>query len=148
MANALFDKGREKFLRGEISWNNDKIGVILVATGTGSDQYEVNLAVHEYLEDIPVAARVALLEANTVDPKELTGKTTTAGVADANDIKFEEVTGNEVGALVLYVHEDTDTETTSRLIAYIDTAIGIPVIPNGGDIHVEWDDGANKIFKL
>jgi len=34
------------------------------------------------------------------------------------------------------------------LIAFIDTATNLPVTPNGGDIIVAWDNGANKIFKL
>ncbi len=38
--------------------------------------------------------------------------------------------------------------TAQRLIAYIDTATGMPVTPNGGDITIAWDNGANKIFKL
>lgn len=39
-------------------------------------------------------------------------------------------------------------QTDSPLIAYIDTATGLPVTPNGGDITIAWDSGANKIFKL
>ena len=72
--------------------------------------------------------------------------TTTAGVADAADITFTTVTGDESEALVIYKH--TGTDGTSNLIAYIDTATGLPVTPGGGDITVTWDDGANKIFKL
>ena len=49
-------------------------------------------------------------------------------------------------ALILYQH--TGTDATARLIAYIDTATGLPVTPNGGDITIVWDDGPNKIFKL
>jgi hypothetical protein len=48
---------------------------------------------------------------------------------------------------VLYKH--TGSDATARLIAYIDTASsGLPVTPNGGDIVVQWDSGANRIFKL
>jgi len=39
-------------------------------------------------------------------------------------------------------------ESTSRLIAWIDTGTNLPVTPNGGDITVQWDAGANRIFKL
>ena len=46
------------------------------------------------------------------------------------------------------IYRDTGTEATSPLIAYIDTATGLPITPNGGDIIVVWDDGANKIFRL
>ena len=51
-----------------------------------------------------------------------------------------------IEAIVIYV--DTGTEATSPLIAYIDTATGLPITPNGGDIIVTWDNGVNKIFKV
>jgi hypothetical protein len=39
-------------------------------------------------------------------------------------------------------------ESGNLLIARIDTATGLPVTPNGGDITVQWDAGADKIFTL
>ena len=48
--------------------------------------------------------------------------------------------------MILYKH--TGVESTSRLIAYIDTGVGMPFTPSGADYLVVWDDGANKIFKL
>ncbi len=135
MGNALFDKAREGFLAGEINWNTDAIKAVLIDAA----DYTVNLATHQFLSDIPAAARVATSGA-------LSGKTVAAGVADAGDFTFPAVSGDPAEALVLY--QDTGTAGTSRLIAYIDTATGLPVTPNGGDINVAWDDGANKIFKL
>lgn len=135
MSNALYDKGREGFLAGEIDWDAHVIKAILIDTA----DYTVNLATHQFLSDIPAAARVAVSAA-------LTGKTVAAGVADAADLTFPAVNGDPAEALVLY--QDTGTEGASRLIAYIDTATGLPVTPNGGDINVAWDNGANKIFKL
>jgi len=135
MANALFDKGREGFLAGDIDWEADVIKAVLIDTA----DYTVNLAAHQFLSDIPLAARVA-----TSEP--LTGKTVANGVADAGDLTFAAVNGDSVEGLVLY--QDTGVEGTSRLITYIDTATGLPVTPNGGDINVVWDSGVNKIFKL
>ena len=41
------------------------------------------------------------------------------------------------------------TESTSNLIAYMDTGMtGLPVTPNGGDITVQWANTSNRIFKL
>ena len=51
-----------------------------------------------------------------------------------------------IEAIIIYV--DSGTEATSPLIAYIDTATGLPITPNGGDIIVTWDNGTNKIFKV
>ena len=135
MANALYDKGREAFLNGGINWLSDDIRVILVDAA----DYTASVSTHNSLADIPSAARVAVSSA-------LTSKGSTSGVADAADVTFPLVTGDRSEALIIYKH--TGTESTSTLIAYIDTATGLPVTPNGGDITVQWDNGANKLFKL
>ena len=38
---------------------------------------------------------------------------------------------SSIEAIVIYV--DTGTEATSPLVAFIDTATGLPITPNGGD---------------
>ena len=135
MANALYDLGRQKFLEGAIAILTDNIKLVLVDTAT----YTVNLATDEFLSAIPAGERVA----TSVN---MTAKTSTAGVFDAADITFSSVTGDISEALVLY--KDTGVDTTSPLLAFIDTATGLAVTPNGGDITVTWDNGVNKIFKL
>jgi hypothetical protein len=135
MANALYDSGREAYLNGQINWSSDNIKCVLVDT----NDYTPNLATHNALDDIPGAARVAT-------SGNLAGKTSTAGVADANDVTFTSVTGDPSEALVIY--KDTGVESTSLLIAYIDTATGLPATPGGGNITISWDNGANRIFKL
>ncbi|MEI4745870.1 hypothetical protein [Rhodococcus erythropolis] len=137
MANALYDKGREGILDGSILYTTNNIKAVLVDTGA----YTVNLATHANLSDIPSGARIAT-SAN------LSGKTATGGVADADDVTLTAVSGASVEAIVLY--KDTGTASSSRLIAYIDTSGGSPisVIPNGGDITLQFSNSANKIFKL
>lgn len=135
MANALYDLGREGFLAADIDWDANNIKVVLVDAA----DYTVNLATDNDLADIPVGARVAT-------SGNLTSKTVAAGVADAADITFSAVSGDISENLVIYA--DSGVEATSRLIAFIDTATNLPVTPNGGDITVAWDNGANKIFKL
>jgi len=136
MANALYDKGREKFLKGEISWNNDTIKAMLVDAA----DYTPNLATDEFVSAIASGGRVATSGA-------LANKTTTAGVADADDVTFSAVSGDQSEYIILF--KDTGDVATSPLIAYIDTvSSGLPVTPNGGDIIVQWDNGASKIFKL
>lgn len=134
MANALFASGKQGFLTGAIDWTSDDIRCILVDT----NDYTVNLSTHDNLDDVTAGARVATSSAMTC--------TAAAGVADASDVTFSSVTGDVSEALIIYKH--TGTESTSTLIAYIDTATGLPVTPNGGDITVTWDSGANKIFSL
>lgn len=134
MANVLYDKGREGFLAGEIDWDADDIRAILVDT----NDYAFSAA-HDFLDDVAAGARVAVSGS-------LTGKSTTSGVADAADPTFTAVVGDPSEAVILYKH--TGSDATARLIAYMDTGTGLPVTPNGGDINLTFDNGANKIFKL
>lgn len=135
MANALYDFGREGFLTGDIGWGSGDIRAVLVDT----NDYTVDLANDQFLSDVAAAGRVAVSGS-------LTSKTTTDGVADAADVTFTAVSGDVSEALVLYQH--TGVDSTGRLIAYLDTVTNLPVTPNGGDIIVAWDSGANRIFKL
>ena len=135
MANTLYDYCRQRFLEAQINWMTDTVKVILVSTSA----YTPQTAVHQYLSDISGSARIA-------GPVTLTAKATTSGAADAADCTFTSVSGATINAIVIY--KDTGTEATSPLIAYIDTATGLPITPNGGDIIVTWDNGTNKIFKV
>jgi len=135
MANALYDLGREGFLGGDIDWDADNIKLVL----RDENDDAPNLTTDQYLSDILAAARVAT-------SGNFTSKSKTLGVANASNVTLSSVSGDESESLDIY--QDTGTEGTSRLIANIDTATGLPVTPNGGDITVQWDTGANKIFKL
>lgn len=135
MANTLYDYARQRFLEAQINWMTDTIKVILVDNGA----YTPQTSVHQYLSDIPTSARIA-------GPVTLTSKATTGGAADASDVTFPSVTGASIEAIIIFA--DTGVEATSPLIAYIDTATGLPITPNGGDIIVTWDNGTNKIFKV
>ena len=135
MANTLYDFCRQRFLEAQINWMTDTIKVILVNTGA----YTPQTSVHQYLSDIPTSARIA-------GPVTLTSKATTGGAADAADVTFTSVTGTSIESIIIYA--DTGVEATSPLIAYIDTATGLPITPNGGDIIVTWDNGTNRIFKV
>lgn len=135
MANTLYDYARQRFLEAQLNWTSDTIKVILVDTGA----YTPNTSTHQYLSDVSGSARIA-------GPVTLTSKSTAGGAADAADCTFTAVTGASIEAIIIY--KDSGTESTSPLIAYIDTATGLPITPNGGDIIVTWDNGTNKIFKV
>ena len=137
MANALYTPFVNSYLTqaaNQVDFDTDDIRLILVDNA----DYTVNLTTHDFLDDVAVAARVATVA--------LTGESVSGRTFDANDATFTAVTGDPSESLVLYKH--TGTESTSRLIAYIDTATNLPVTPNGGDITVAWDNGANKVFSL
>lgn len=135
MANSLFDFGRGSFLDANIDWAANDIKAVLVDHGVDTPVPGTD----EDLADITAGARIAT-SAN------FTTKTSTAGVADADNLTYSTVSGASVESIVIYY--DSGVEATSLLIAFIDTATGLPITPNGGDITVTWDDGANKIFKL
>jgi hypothetical protein len=135
MSNKLYDKGRQKFLDGAISWSSDDIKVVLVQIGVG--HYVVDLVNDEFIASIVVGDRAATTS-------NLTSKDSTTGIADAATATFSLVAaGPACGALVIY--QDAGS---FPLIAYIDDATNLPVTPNGADIVISWDAGANKIFKL
>ncbi len=135
MATALYDKGRQGFLDGSIDWDTDDIRAILIDVA----DYTVNLATHDNLDDVAAASRVAVSSA-------ISGKTVTDGVANCSAITWSSVSGDPCEAIIFYKH--TGTESTSRLICYIDNATGLPVTPNGGNITFTPDSGSNKLFKL
>lgn len=131
MASSLYNKGRQAFLSGSINFSSDTIKIV----GVDTADYTVDLAVHDFLDDVPVGARIATAT--------LSGKTVTDGVADCSDITLTAVTGDPISAAVVY--KDTGTAATSPLIAYIELG---PVTPNGMDITLVVDSGPDKLFKL
>ena len=147
MANALYDKARESFLSQNpaLDWDTDTIKAFLVDAAS----YTPDLATHQFLSDVPVAARKGNAGGQTrADAPTLGTKTVVAGVADAADVTITAIPAGAALEYILIFKDDGLADTSSPLIALIDTATGLPVTPNGGDITIAWDNGANKIFKL
>ena len=134
MANTFYDKGVEKFSAAGINWPADNIKAVLVDVA----DYAFSQS-HEFLSDVPSIGRVAT-SAN------MTGKTNTGGVLDVADFAFVAATGDPSEAIIWY--KDTGTAATSPLILYIDTATNLPVTPNGGDINIIPNNGADKLARL
>ena len=135
MANALYDHGRENFLSGDISWDGDDIHLAFIDEGDDA----IDLANDEDMGDRVSGAIVD-------ESGNFANKSIAAGVADADDITVPTVTGDQFESIDIFKH--TGVSSTDLLIANIDTATGLPFTPSGGDIEVQWDAGANKIFKL
>lgn len=131
MANLLYPKYKERILGAGVNLTTGTIRAALVDTGV----YTYNAA-HDALDDLTgiIGAAQALTAITTLD-----------GVMDAGDVTYASVAaGGDAEAIVLY--KDTGTPATSYLIAYIDTATGLPVTPNGGDITITWP--AAGIFSI
>lgn len=133
MANVIYPKAKEQMLQGGINLSSGVVKAILI---DGAD-YAYNAA-HNALDDVPVAARVAISSA-------LGSKTFTDGLFDAANASFTAVTGDISENLILFI--DSGVESTSLLLAFFDTGItGMPVTPNGGDINITFNPSG--IFQL
>ena len=135
MSNVLYGLGRQGFLDGTIDWDTGDIVALLCNTSAYTLAADTDNTISDILSGI-VATSSGYFAS----------KTTTLGVADAADITWATVTGSKCAAIV--IAQATGDSSTALLIAYIDTATGLPVTPNGGDITCTWDAGTNKIFKL
>lgn len=119
MSNQLYPKGKEAFITGAINMSTDNIKCVLV-----NEAYN---AADQFLSDVVAA---------TATSGNLGTKTVTNGVFDSADVVFTSVgAGPSNSAVVMY--KDTGTAGTSNLIAFIDTATGLPVTPDGTNITVE-----------
>lgn len=136
MTQVIYPKWKEAIIQGA---SNSSLAGNVKAILIDSADYTYS-ATHEFLSDVAGAARVS------TSPN-LGSKTYTNGVFDAGDTAFPSVTGDVSEAIILYI--DTGVEGTSRLVCYEDSSItGAPVTPNGGEINLAFDNGANKIFAL
>lgn len=149
MANALYDKGRNAFLMGDIKWKSsgsggDTVCVMLV----DSANYTRDLAAHQWFSDVPSNSRAGNAGGTArTDMPTLTLLDPSTGIADANNVTFTAVpTGGPYEYLIGF--KDSGADGSSPLLFCIDTATGLPVTTNGGDITVQWSDDTNKIFKL
>jgi hypothetical protein len=134
MANALYPKWKEQLLQFTAN-NNLSAGTVKVAL------IDTGLYTYSAADQFYTSATAAAVST----PQTIGSKTFTNGVFDGADVTFTAVTGSSVEALIIYV--DTGTDSTSPLVAYIDTSVtGLPVTPNGGDITITWN--ASGIFAL
>ena len=77
------------------------------------------------------------------EPVELKNKSFKDYVFDADDISFPCVSGKDITGILIY-----QGCKKHHLIGFIDKAFSLPVIPNGGNIDVTWDNGASKILEM
>lgn len=91
-------------------------------------------AAHQYLSDISagIIGTATAIGSKTVG-------SLGAGIFDGADVTFTSVTGAGAEAVLLY--KDTGTSSTSPLIGLLDqVSSGLPMIPNGGNVTIVWDN--------
>lgn len=135
MANARYDEFAKQVLLGNIDMEDDTIKIVLIDT----NDYTFDADLHRNLSDIPAIARIATATVVGIT-------VANDGVVDAPDLTISSVSGDSVEACIIY--KDTGTESTSTLLLYIDSGSGFPYTPNNGNVNINFNNGANKIFKL
>jgi hypothetical protein len=125
MANKVYPKLKRDFLQGQaVNLLTGDVKVVLIDLA----DYAYDDA-HQFLSDIPSAARVATSPA-------LANKTLNdLADFDSDDPVLPAVTGDQFEALAMIV--DTGDEETSPLIYFQDTGLtGAPYTPDGNDLKI------------
>lgn len=136
MANQLYKGIKEDFLNGTINLLSVNLRVALVKNG-----YSIDVDNDQYVSDVGsenIAARSNILENISI----------TDGILDAENETIENYGTSGFDYLIIY--ESTGDDSTSRLIAYIDTGDGLPVASTSETISItiQWSDLVTKIFSL
>jgi|SRR5436190_21839063 hypothetical protein len=124
MANALYPKTKAAMLQGGVNLITATVKALLIDLA----DYAYDAA-HDFLNDVPVAARVAVSGA-------LSGKAINdLGQFDSGDPIFTSVAGDQLEAVILFI--DTGDESTSRLVLFQDTGVtGMPLTPDGNNVQI------------
>ena len=129
MSAHVYPLAKQSFESKLIDLVNDNIKVVAL-----SSAYTYS-ATHQFLSD---------LTGTIATTANLSGKSVANGVFSASNTVFSAVAaGSTITQIVGY--QDTGVAATSRLVWIND---GFSQATNGGDINVNWDTGANKIFAL
>ena len=129
MANQLYATAVEGLLKDEIILASHAVYAYLVNIAGG--HYVVNIASDKFLNAIASGDRVAATSA--VASKTLSGRV--FDFADPAGGFGTVATGPALGAIVIVADPVGDVNAaTMRLVAYIDSATGLPVTPDGTTI--------------
>lgn len=96
------------------------------------------VATDDFIDDVLSAARVPAIASCPALASKTNGSVG-VGVFDAADTTFTSLTGDASEQLILF--EDSGSEATSDIICFWDTATGLPLTPNGGNVTVVWAAG-------
>ena len=123
----MYAKFKQALLNKTHDMDTDSIRAILADAA----DYTVNLATHDFLDDVAAGARVAVSGG-------LTSPTIVDGVFDTADFTWAAVTGDQSEQVILYNHDGNGAgaDSARQLVAFYDTGMtGMPVTPSGGNIN-------------
>ena len=134
MANGMFTAFRNGQLSNTSLVDLDLDDIVAMFVDHADDTPVI--ATDDFIDDILSAARVPAI-ASCPSLGTITIGTVAAGVFDAADTVFTTLSGDASESLMIF--KDTGVESTSKLIGFWDTATGIPLTPNGGNVTVQWN---------
>lgn len=134
MASAMYNNARQEFLNATFDMNTNTIKVRAVAD-------------EDYTYSATHTAMTSVTKYTGSTDFTLLSPTITDGVFDAADASpaFSSLAVDgtkDIDALVIFKFVTDDAGSIP--ILYIDLATAVR--PNGGNINITWDSGANKIF--
>jgi hypothetical protein len=154
VANGIYNIGRNTLLTlgaDALDWDatstgsagSKRLGVVKTSGGytvaVDTDRYQSILSTNVWGDSGDQTYNGATL---------MTSPTAALGVADAADTVMTAVANGSVACGAVVIWQQGASAAASPLWLYLDTATGLPITPNGADIGIVWDNGANKIFKL
>jgi hypothetical protein len=143
MASLVYNQGKNDILDGTIDILTDVIRVMLVDssyTPDADDSYIDEGARANELSGTGYVADGELLSARAVNLDDANDR---SEFDDTADLTWTGIDAGTAAAAVIYF--DSSVDSTSTLIAYIDTG-GFPVVTNGGDLTIQWN--AEGILQL
>ena len=126
----IFNQVKTLLIKKRLDLESDRICAVLLNGDFTPDKD------NQFLSEIP---KINI----SSEPIELRNKSFENYVFDADDISFPCVCGNDITGILIY-----QGCKKHHLIGFIDKAFSLPVIPNGGNIDVTWDNGARKILEM
>lgn len=131
MSNTSYPLGMQAALSAGINLTSATVKAYLVPnayTYSAADQY------------------VAALGATIGTAQTLANKSITNGIFDADDVDFGAIASGTIKAVAIAI--DTGNTSTSPLLFYFDTGSGLPLVANGGNVNIPFNNGADKIVHL
>lgn len=137
MPNFIYGKAKESLFKGEINLLSNFIKVLFI----DSQNYTPAQNIDQFVSDVPESAIK-----KRSNP--LQNVTNNLGVIDAQDLVEIDYSGSPFDALILYL--DHADDSSARLLAYIDSSVGLPFSGSSSVIPVTivWDNGPTKIIAI
>lgn len=131
--SAIFPKAKEQLLQAGINLSSADVRVMLVRSTYAYDSTD------EFVADLGAV--------DNGRSAALTSKTFTNGFFDAADSTLNATAANASNALLIFIH--TGADATARLIAYLDSVVGMPFTPEAAQAcPITWDNGPSGILAL